>query len=323
MSLKSIKKILIARSDNLGDNILTLPLLSATKNSFPESEIHLLTSQTPSELFQNINFIDELIVKEKENLKPLFEKERYDLFIAARPQSDEAFTAFRSKVNYRVGTAFRIFSLLYNVRVAEHRKDCKLHESEYNLNLLKSIVPDAEYEKFFDFNLKENTLTKYSLTDVNYIVVHPGSKGSSYDLPKETLVEFLRLYLSSENSYKVILTGSEQEKKLCDDIINSLGSEFEGLTINLSGKLNIRELAELIKHCSLFISNSTGPIHIAGVMNKNIIGFYPDVLPIKPSRWKPLSDNSVILTPGLNQSDMKKITAEEIFKNAELLLKSR
>lgn len=323
MKLESVKKILIARSDSLGDNLLALPLLFATKKSFPDSEVHLLTSEIPSELFQSLKFIDKLYIKEKENLNSIFKNENYNLFIAARPQADEAFAAFNARVKFRIGTAYRLYSVLYNLKVAEHRKDCKLHESEYNLNLLKRIVPDAEYRKLFDFNLNENVLNKISLSDVKYIIVHPGSKGSSFDLPIETLIKFLKKFLESEKDYKVILTGNDVEKKLCKEITSSISSGYKGLIHDFSGKLSIRELAELIKHCSLFISNSTGPIHIAGVMNKKIMGFYPDITPLKPSRWKPLSDNSVILTPGLNQSDMKKITSEEIFKNAELLLKSR
>lgn len=327
MTLNDVKKILIARSDNLGDNILTLPLLYAAKNSFPNSEVHLLTSEIPSELFQTIEFIDKIIVKSNSNLKELFSDEKYDLFIAARPQKDEAVTAFTSRVSFRIGTAFRIFSFFYNVWLFEHRKDCKLHESEYNFNLLKRIKPEAEYRKFYDFNLGEkfekDTIERFSITDKNFIIIHPGSKGSSFDLPIETMINFLNLFLTTDDEHQIILTGSIDEKSLCNEILQTVNSNHRSRIQDLSGSLKIRELAAMIKYCNLFVSNSTGPIHIAGVMNKKIIGFYPDVVPLKPSRWKPLSDKSVILTPGVNQSDMKKITADDIYKNAELLLKSR
>ena len=53
----------------------------------------------------------------------------------------------------------------------------------------------------------------------------------------------------------------------------------------------------LIDKCKLFVSNSTGPIHIAGALNRKIIGFYPNSAPMNAVRWKPLSNQAVIISP--------------------------
>lgn len=324
--IQGISKIIIARSDNLGDNILTLPLLFAARKAFPDSEIHHLTTGIPAALFSRLPFIDRLIVKNSSGqLKQLFAEGGYDLFIAAKPEFDEAYRAFVSRVGVRVGTAYRWYSFLFNRKVKQHRRERTYHESEYNLNLLRAIKPEVEYRRHFDFDLSdvniEEVLLKLSIGNNPFILLHPGSRGSAFDLPISNVISFLSQYLTTDDKLKVILTGTIEEKSTCQQIVNAV-RQNTGIELNdTSGKLNIRELAALINSSEVFVSNSTGPIHIAGSLNKKVIGFYPDIVPMKPERWKPLSDSAVILTPGNGSSKMGLISPDEIIKSLKLLLK--
>ena len=73
----------------------------------------------------------------------------------------------------------------------------------------------------------------------------------------------------------------------------------------------------LIDNSKLFISNSTGPIHIAGALNKNIIGFYPNLAPMNEIRWKPLSENAVILSPENTGGNMDEIKVENVISETK------
>ena len=88
----------------------------------------------------------------------------------------------------------------------------------------------------------------------------------------------------------------------------------------MTGKLNLRELLILTDHTELFISNSTGPVHIAGALNKKIIGFYPNEKPMSETRWGPLGNNVIVIKPNSISDDMSKIRASEIMSASKKLL---
>ena len=90
--------------------------------------------------------------------------------------------------------------------------------------------------------------------------------------------------------------------------------------LSITGKTNLRELLILIDNTMLFISNGTGPIHLAGALNKNIIGFYPNEVPVNDVRWKPLSDYAVIFKPEKVKDSMDTIKVRDVIKETQKIL---
>lgn len=328
---KNIKSILITRTDRLGDVILTLPLITATKEVFRDSKINFFVKEYVSELLFGYKDIDEVITEE--SLRTFREKYRYfkhldpDLVINVKPEFELALIFFLLRIKYRIGTGYRWFSFLYNYKVYKHRKVSDKHESDYNLNLLKNFFDEVNPGK--EFFLKYSEVEKKTFakkfssynTDLedNYIIVHPGSGNSAKDLSPDKFREYVNKFLNKFNKYKIIFTGLENESPLIDNIIRSADKNSGSKIVDLSGKLNLRELMILIDYSKLFISNSTGPIHIAGAMNKSIIGFYPSEKPMSDTRWKPLSKHAVIFKPP-DKFDMNMINMDEvILATSELL----
>jgi len=103
--------------------------------------------------------------------------------------------------------------------------------------------------------------------------------------------------------------------------MKNVRSDFKTSVHDVSGMLDLKELMILIDNSDVFISNSTGPVHIAGALNRNIIGFYPNEKPMSDTRWKPLSENTVILKPGGISDDMDLITEDIIMKAVTSFLK--
>ena len=50
-------KICISRLDKMGDMILTLPIIKSLKSEYPNSEIHILASQTNAKVVKNIKSV--------------------------------------------------------------------------------------------------------------------------------------------------------------------------------------------------------------------------------------------------------------------------
>ncbi len=324
-----IKKIIVSRTDNLGDVILTLPLITQIKKNFPKATITFLVKKYVYDLIKNYPSIDEFVfiddLNESSKLRKFFKQ--FDLMFNVYPRFEIALAAFLAGVKIRVGTGYRWYSCLFNRRNHEHRKTAEKHEAVYNLNLLKTVIHSKEdLPVEFNFQVREaeiknlnDKLTKKSF-DLNsdFLIIHIPSKGSAAKLPNEKFIEYINAFNSEFTNVKVIFTGVEEER----DEIESVQKEINDKSnlINLCCELSLSELKTLISKSKLFISNSTGPIHIAGALNKNIIGFYPHHLPASKTRWQPLSKNSVILEPEVND-DMGTIKAESIMKATRNLLK--
>ena len=327
-----IRNILICRTDKLGDVIMTLPLITETKRIFPNSKISFLISNYVRGLLEEYEDIDELkYLEELKNFKTRFEflrNNKFDVVINVYPRFNLALLFFLARIKLRVGTAYRWYSHLFNMRVHEHRKFAEKHEVDYNLNLLKVFTNDINYEKEFKFrysdnekNITEEKFKRYgfSLYD-NYIIIHPCSMGSSKEWSIEKFSDYSNSFLKNFHDIKIIYTGSEAERIIIDQLHNSIPEVYKKNIVNLSGKTNLKELMIVIDNSNLFLSNATGPIHLAGALNKKIIGFYPNDIPINEIRWKPLSDDPVIFKPKNPGDSMETIEVDEVIDKTRKIL---
>ena len=325
-----IKNIIVARTDNLGDVILTLPLITQIRKNFPKAKLTFLIKKYVHDLIKDYPGIDEFaFIDELDNsskLKKYFRQENFDLMFNVYPRFEIALPAFLGGVKIRIGTGYRWYSYLFNKRNHEHRKTAEKHEAVFNLNLLKTIIPtEKDFPIEFEFKVSEEEIKKLSeklkaKVDINsdYIIVHIPSKGSAAKFPKEKFIEYINAFNSEFKDVKVIFTGVDTEREEIESVIKEIGKKNN--TVNLCGELSLSELKVLINNCKLFVSNSTGPIHIAGALNKNIIGFYPHLLPANKNRWKPLSGNAVIFEPE-TEDDMGTIKVESVMEATRKFLK--
>jgi heptosyltransferase III len=90
---------------------------------------------------------------------------------------------------------------------------------------------------------------------------------------------------------QVVITGSSSETDKCQTLV------VNQQVINLAGAFNLAELVALIDLSVIFISNSTGPLHIAAALGKYVIGFYPKVKACSALRWGPYTEKGYIFTP--------------------------
>lgn len=326
-----VNSILVTRTDRLGDVMLTLPLISCLRKIFPGVKIYFLVKKYLKGLLESYEGIDEIIYEDEyegdTSLKEILRKKNIDLSVNVKPEFRQAFMFYRLGIEYRIGTAYRWYSFLYNCKVYEHRKNSDKHESELNVSLIRNFFNEKCDENINSFRIDNNrreelrkkliTLSPELLE--KYIIVHPGSGGSAKDLPAGKFSELVKVLHHDFKDHSIVLTGIQSERELAEKIISDSGSAD---ALNLCGKLSIGELLILINEGSLFISNSTGPIHIAGILNKKIIGFYPNEKPMHEGRWKPLGINVEIFSPESPNDDMNEININEAVISAKKFIKS-
>jgi heptosyltransferase-2 len=336
-----IKKILVLRPDRLGDVILTLPVIQNLKNAFPEASITYLCTAYTAQILESYSLISDLIIYDKNKTHRGFKKilvlakeiagHKFDLAVHLLPRYPLALATYLAQIKYTIGTGFRWYSFLFTHRQYDHRKHNLYHEAEYNLRLLKKIGIDSSYHQdvYTHFHFPQNltlsvqTIVKKKFGDRPFIVLHPGSGGSSIDWPLVHFIELIKL-LNEWDKYEVGITGIEKER---EDLTPLFQADIK--FTDLIGLFGLNELSMFLKEASLFISNSTGPLHLAVAMDTKVIGIYPNSPGLGPGRWGPIGrDESSYLTPKIDPSksltdpvnnDMTKITPEIVFERIKSL----
>lgn len=317
------KNLLIVRTDRIGDVILSLPLAGIVKKHFPDCRITFALRNYTKHLVENHPSIDDVLILKEDNNKLLLHSNvkqvksfNFDTCIVVYPTLTTALIMFLSGINNRIGSGYRWYSFLFNNRVFEHRKYASKHELEYNVNLLKKIGIEEEVSPAnINFNLpveddeietvekilKENEIN----SDDKLVIVHPGSGGSAVDLPADKMIK-LTAMISKLEKVKLLITGSKNEFNLCEKLVVNQKVK------NLAGKLSLKELKALIKLSDLFISNSTGPIHIAAAAGTYAIGFYPKIVACSVQRWGPYTEKSTVFTPEIDCSSCTREQCEKL-----------
>ncbi len=318
----SPKKILIVRTDRIGDVVLSLPVAGVIKKHFPNVHITFLLREYTKDLAALNPYINEVMVLSEEEGNPGFfnnlakiKKEKFDACLIVYPTFKIALFLFFSGIKNRIGTGYRWYSFLFNKKIYEHRKSGERHELEYNLRMLKLLgIADAENETA-EFNL---TYTKDAEEKVDkmlsengidqhlpIIIVHPGSGGSAVDLPKNKMKELVKL-LAENPQNQVILTGSKSEVEYCEEL------KIDERIKNFAGLFDLSELIAIIDKSDILIANSTGPIHIAAALGKYVIGFYPKIAQCSPIRWGPYTNRKYIFSPTIDCNNCTRKQCEKL-----------
>jgi ADP-heptose:LPS heptosyltransferase len=334
--MKQPENILIVRTDRIGDVILTLPMAPVLKKHFPGCRVTFLLREYTKELALNNPYIDEILVLYEKEGKPAFFKnldmirgKNFDTVITVFPRFRIALFLFYAGIASRIGSGYRWYSFLFNKKVYEHRKFGENHELIHNINLLKTLgINESVTEKECNFGFhpsEENRIKIKRFAEENgidlskpVVVFHPASGGSAVDLPMEKMKELVNM-TADKLDVTILLTGDKKEIEICSSFPK--GEKI----FNLCGKFDLGGLIALIDFSSLMVANSTGPLHIAAALGKNVIGFYPKIKSQSPVRWGPFTEKKHIFVPAVNCSNctrkqcaelncMNSISVDEVFK---------
>lgn len=345
INLTGKEKFLVVRTDRMGDVILSLPVLEAIKSSYPKSHVTVMISPYTKDIVKNNPHLDDVIIDDYKDVHSgtggffrLVKKirgEKFDVCVLLHPTFRLAILLFLSGIRYRIGTGYRWYQIFFNRKIYQHRKKNLKHESDYNMDMLKPlgiklqrILPKVYLSKreesvadriFGDYKIKKEDVL---------LAIHPGSGDSSLNLPIKRFAQAADSLIEDMNA-KVIITGTEREKGLA----NLMESYMRNKPVNLVGKTNLRQLAFLLKKVDVFISNSTGPMHLSVALGTPTVAIFCPIFAARPIRWGPLGDGHEVILPTVPiclkckprscpyYNCMEKIKAEEIVSKAKSILK--
>ncbi len=319
LSTSSIKKILVIRLDRIGDMVITTPIFRALKEKWPDVQVTVLTNPVNKNIVINNPFIDCVLVYDKENkhkrpnsrltfFRSIRERE-FDLVID--PHLDyELNTSLITRFlgsRFRLGFEFAGRGIFYNIRYHPNvfpASTEKKHMIDYDLDLLSCLGIEAqkrEPEIFLTADEKgiaSKLLVKNGVNPESRIIgIHPGGH---YESQRWPIKEFAAISdcLIARYGIKVIFFVGREEKQLM--------SEFKNYAVKtpiiLEG-LSLREFMSTLSHCSLFLCNNSGPLHIATALNVPTVS---TMGPTIPYHWWPRGNNHIVLRNDLDCSPCKK-----------------
>jgi len=303
------RRIVVFRTDRLGDLVLSLPVVEALKASLPEAQVDLFVNSCTvavAKLQRNTSRVIPDCYSGARGLRALtqfLKSQEYDLAVHLFPVPRLALATFLAGVPVRVGTIYRYFSPLFNRRIRLHRKTMVLHERDLNLRVVEGIgFSSTKVSAGLEIPEKAQRDIQALLASrgVNpgtspFVVLHPGSGGSSLNWPPEHFGSLGRGLLKM--GFPVIVTGSDEDRSA----VHQARAEAGEGTTDLCGQLDLEHLAALLSKASLVVSNSTGPLHLADALGKKVIGLYSPFLFSSPRRWGPYGQPENVFVPAGKQ----------------------
>lgn len=306
-TIKDVNKILIIRTDRLGDVLLNTPVFKALRDNFPQAHIAVVVQSHLREIIEGNPNVDEVISYDKNksekgwwpSLKFIkyLQTRRFDLSITLNPSKRSNVITFLAGIKYRVGYD-RKWGFLLTHKMKDNKWMGLKHEVEYNLDLIRFIgleVKDKElhmpvYQE--DENYIDRLLAQLNINDQEALItVHPASSDYSKCWPLEQYAGLIDK-LKNDFRFTVAVIGGKEE----EESVNRLLSLTSSKPINFCGRLTLRQLAALCKRSKVFISNDSGPVHIAcAVKTPTIVIFGRTLAGVGPKRWGPHGEGNIVL----------------------------
>jgi len=198
-----------------------------------------------------------------------------------------------------------------------------MHEAERNIwcmNTLGVPVYSRRLRFFIPGESREEAARVMASKgrDRPWILINPGAGAKNKIWPLENFIE-LGSRLFDALGVNLGVTGySETEQETAARICGSIGLER---CEDFSGKHHITRLGALVERSILFVSNDTGPLHVASAVGTPVVGLY---LPKNLARFGPWGTRHSCLVASTDdgREPMSTINVEEVFKTSVEMLQS-
>lgn len=301
--IKHPKKIVISRTDSIGDVALTLPLAGILKLKYPNAQIIFLGNTYTKPIISCSKYVDEvwewaeLQKMEDQHQLRWLKSQNIDVFIHVFPRRELARLAKKAKIKHRIGTSHRLYHFLTcNHKPNFTRKKSNLHEAQLNTKLLPPFGIDKNYTlselstlaNFTNIPVLNDHFSSLLENGKHNLIFHCKSQGSALEWG---VSNFITLANSLDPSkYTIFFTGTETESEFFRSKLPKQPN-----IIDLSGKMSLDQLIAFISKSDLLLACSTGPLHIAGLSNIQTIGLFTPKRPIHFGRWQPLGNSVNII----------------------------
>lgn len=320
---KNLDRVLLVRTDKLGDLILALPVGQAIKAAWPQCRISIMASSQFASLLNLVSWVSAVLPydsgRSMTHLARDIREERPQAALFLYPRPKIVWAAWRAGVPNRVGPVGRWYSFLFNTRIQMHRSRMDQHETHYNLELARSLGiaadlrgPQIDLPKALREQAVQRLGGMESASGRTLVIIHPGSGGSSPTWTEKGFAELVNS-LAAEGC-SVAVTAGPHEEKLAAQIAGQRGILINGLSLP--------QLAAVYSLADVVVAGSTGPLHLASACGAPVVGLYDSARASTPARWGPLGPGRVLRAKQTqNSGNLENISVANVHRAVLGLLK--
>ena len=264
--MEDVKKILVVTLSNIGDVVLTLPVIGALRENFKDATIDVVAGPRATELFEADPRIGKLYVYDKSStlaskimLLARLRRNRYDLLVDLR----------NSLFGFFVGARFCNKKIKGPAGEVCH----KIDEHLAKITGLGLTATGGQYPIWIgrDDSGKASVLLKAKgiLSDEKYICVSPGARSHIKRWREEGFSGVCDMLIDAFK-VKIVFVGDSSDKEICERVM----AKMRNYAISVAGLTNLRELAWIIKQSLLIVTNDSAPLHIAGSVGTPAVAIF-------------------------------------------------
>lgn len=273
---------------------MATPVLADLRRHWPSAKLTAMCQARGGQLIENDPHIDELFefrkpsgwihrVHNSDILMPLRHGD-YDLGILLTNSLSSAWWFWRGHVKNRIGYAKNGRSFLLNKAVPFPEKLESQHLVITYKNLLEPLgiplsdTPPKLYVTAEEREAVKELLLRYGITEQHTLIgINPGAAYGSAKCWLPERFHEVALKLLTDPQVRIIFFGDPSGASLVQTICQGLDERV----VNLAGKTTLRELLALIEQCKVFLTNDSGPMHIAAALNTPLVALFGSTSDIK------------------------------------------
>ncbi|MBW2039440.1 MAG: lipopolysaccharide heptosyltransferase II [Deltaproteobacteria bacterium] len=314
----------------MGDTIISFPAIRCLRTIFPQAHIYVLARSHLAELWRANPDVDEVIPYDMpKGVRRIFAElkiarllmgRRIDLAVVLPSSFSSAWMVFLGGIPYRIGYVGEARDWLLTERVRRNPELLSKHRMYYYLNLIKnlghfispplpSLSLNGKIEKWANDFLSQNGLREKLLIGFNAGATY----GEAKCWPLERFVE-LGGRLIKDYGASILIFGSPNPKEM---MLNTAIAQGIGEgCLNLAGETSLLQLASLLRHCRLLVTNDTGTMHVGAAVGTRVVAIFG---PTDPRTTSPLGDGHIVVRRDVPCSPCLKRVCPEDHQCMELI----
>jgi len=295
-------KFLVRVPNWIGDAVLCLPVLDCLHKNLPEADIWVAATDWVNDIFSPLPYLGgSLPVPEGNGVRNLklsasaIEEIGFEVGLLLTNSFASALLFYLAKIPERWGYAKDGRHLLLTKGIAQKTPEKSGHQLQYYLDLVSKLgmdIPPVHLNYPLNEHHREWARDFLASLDIDtekpVVVLSPGA---SYGPAKRWPVEHfgkLAVLLQGAMDAQILIVGSRQDNDLGEAIASRMPRKPHVLT----GKTTLSQLTGIVAFTTLFISNDSGPMHLANALHCPVIAIFG---PTEPRRTGPYQEPSVVL----------------------------
>lgn len=334
------RKIVVRAPSWIGDSILALPAMANLKRNFPDSELWIAAQEWSKDLYLMAGLFEGVIpLPDQKSLINLLRSARklrefdFDLGIMFTNSFGSALLFYLARIPHRWGYKRDGRSLLLTKGVPVRNQENCHHQAHYYLGLVSGLgLKKYTTELNLPLNQTEMSMAKEWLSSLHIeterpvVILSPGAfYGPAKRWPVSKYSELASL-LQQENGAQILITGSAEEALLADLIASNMSQK----PYILAGQTSLSQLAALISFSNLFVTNDSGPMHLANALQIPVVAIFG---PTDPQRTGPYQNPYILIHKGapcwpcsyrecpFDHRCMMNISVQEVFEACQEFLR--